>query len=184
MVAPRYSTERVVLYKTGLFCDGSGIAMVGHVGFGAVRYVGPPRRTAPSAHSGLSDGSYCAAQLTLGRALFATQLELQQRDPLQARTRRQTYNETLLTDPSQRNSTRPALHNFSAQELLSADMARNESVAYANMQPVWLVSDALAPFMILSGALCDPPCTVTAHGEPLFLVVHSCRHFSRSLAVQ
>eukprot|EP00873_Tetraselmis_striata_P022312 jgi/Tetstr1/442576/TSEL_030673.t1 len=66
------------------------------------------------------------------------ELELQQRDPLQARTRRQTYNETLLTDPSQRNSTRPALHNFSAQELLSADMARNESVAYANMQPVWL----------------------------------------------
>uniref|UniRef100_A0A6U1ERU7 Transmembrane protein 231 n=1 Tax=Tetraselmis chuii TaxID=63592 RepID=A0A6U1ERU7_9CHLO len=66
------------------------------------------------------------------------ELALEQRDPLQSRTRRQTYNETLLLDPSQRNSSVPALHDYSLQAILSANMARNESAMYSNMQPVWL----------------------------------------------
>jgi hypothetical protein len=93
-------------------------------------------------------GPYCVQSLCLTSSvsfdhcicmLFLPQLALEQRDPLQSRTRRQTYNETLLLDPSQRNSSVPALHDYSLQAILSANMARNESAMYSNMQPVWLV---------------------------------------------
>ena len=83
------------------------------------------------------------------------QLGLVQRDPLPAHSRRTLYNESLLIPPSQRSVQQQRLQQQqqTVQGILGANLARNETATYRNMQPVWLVSTsgrALAAFECIS----------------------------------